>query len=70
MLRRDEPAEYYLHNETCRSLKFHIIFASQKELTVDQGWCQEFSDRGLTLPTRKLKYGDQGTVKFKNKILK
>ena len=30
--------------------------------TVDQGWRQEFSDGGLTLPTRGLKYGFQVTI--------
>ena len=37
-------------------------------LTIDcsQGWCQEVSDRGLTLPTRGLKYGFQGTINAKN----
>ena len=31
-----------------------------------QGWCQEFSDGQLTLPTRGLKYGFQGTINAKN----
>ena len=30
-----------------------------------QGWRQEFSDGGLTLPTRELKYGFQGTINAK-----
>ena len=29
-----------------------------------QGWRQEFSDGGLTLPTRGLKYSFQGTIKI------
>ena len=33
---------------------------------IDQGLRQEFSDRGLTLPTRGLKYGLQGIVNAKN----
>ena len=32
----------------------------------NQGWRQEFSDGGLTLPTRGLKYGFQGTINAKN----
>ena len=31
-----------------------------------QGWRQEFSDGGLTLPTRGLEYGFQGTINAKN----
>ena len=31
-----------------------------------QGWRQEFSDGGLTLPTRGLKCGFQGTINAKN----
>ena len=31
-----------------------------------QGWRQEFSDGGLTLPTRGLKHGFQGTINAKN----
>ena len=31
-----------------------------------QWWRQEVSDRGLTLPTRGLKYGFQGIVNAKN----
>ena len=31
-----------------------------------QGWRQEISDRGLTLPTRGLNYGFQGIVNAKN----
>ena len=31
-----------------------------------QGWRQEFSDGGLTLPTRGLKYGFQVTMTAKN----
>ena len=31
-----------------------------------QGWRQEFSDGGLTLPTKVLKYGFQGTINAKN----
>ena len=31
-----------------------------------QGWRQEFSYGGLTLPTRGLKYGFQGTINAKN----
>ena len=31
-----------------------------------QGWRKEFSNRGLTLPTRGLKYGYQGIVNAKN----
>ena len=31
-----------------------------------QGWRQEFSDGGLTRPTRGLKYGFQGTINVKN----
>ena len=34
--------------------------------TFEQGWCQEFSDGGLTLPMRGLKYGFQGTINAKN----
>ena len=33
---------------------------------IDQGLRQEFSDRGLTLPTKGLKYGLQGIVNAKN----
>ena len=32
----------------------------------EQGWRQEFSDGGLTLPMRGLKYGFQGTINAKN----
>ena len=35
------------------------------ELIQPQGWRQEFSDVGLTFPTRGLKYGFQGTVNAK-----
>ena len=31
-----------------------------------QGWRQEFSDEGMTPPTRGLKYGFQGTINAKN----
>ena len=31
-----------------------------------QGWRQEFSDGGLTLPTSELRYGFQGTINTKN----
>ena len=31
-----------------------------------QRWRQEFSDGGLTLPTRGLKYGFHGTINAKN----
>ena len=31
-----------------------------------QGWHQEFSDGGLTVPMRGLKYGFQGTINAKN----
>ena len=31
-----------------------------------QGWRQEFSDRGMTLPTRGLKYDFQGIVNAKS----
>ena len=34
--------------------------------TFYQGWRQELSDGGLTLPTRGLKYGFQGTINAKN----
>ena len=34
--------------------------------TPRQGWRQDFSDGGLTLPTRGLKYGFQGTINAKN----
>ena len=30
------------------------------------GWRQEFSEGALTLPTRGLKYGFQGTINAKN----
>ena len=33
---------------------------------VKQGWRQEFSDEGLILPTRGLKYSFQGTINAKN----
>ena len=35
-------------------------------LSYTQGWRQEFSDGELTLPTRGLKYGFQGTINAKN----
>ena len=34
--------------------------------TMLSGWRQEFSDGGLTLSTRGLKYGFQGTINAKN----
>ena len=34
--------------------------------SVNQGWRQEFSDGGLTLPTRGLKCGFQGTINDKS----
>ena len=40
------------------AIKHTIIFK--------QGWRQEFSDGGLTLLTRGLKYGFQGTIDAKN----
>ena len=33
---------------------------------VNQGWRQEISNGGLTLPTRGLEYGFQGTINAKN----
>ena len=32
----------------------------------NQGWRHEFSVGGMTLPTRGLKYGFQGTINAKN----
>ena len=49
-----------------------IIFAINRprkdlmKLFIMLGWRQEFSDGGLTLPTRGLKYGFQGTINTKN----
>ena len=40
-----------------------VIFVADSS---KQGWGQEFSDGGLTLPTRGLKYGFQGTINTKN----
>ena len=35
-------------------------------LEKNQGWRQEFSDGGLTLQTKGLKYGFQGAINAKN----
>ena len=42
-----------------------MMFLSKKAY-IQQGWRQEFSDGGLTLPTRGLRYDFQGTVNAKN----
>ena len=49
-----------------------LIIASQPDHMAhaddNQGWRQEFSYGGLTLPTRGLKYGFQGTSNTKNLV--
>ena len=37
-----------------------------EEISFGQGWRKEVSDGGLSLPTRGLKYGFQGTINAKN----
>ena len=39
------------------------VFVSPSDI---QGWRQEFSDGGLSRPTKGLKYGFQGTINAKN----
>ena len=45
---------------------FIFIFVFHCYVSSHQGWRQEFSERGLTLPMRGLKYGFQGIVNAKN----
>ena len=48
----------------------HVMYfwyvAIKHTIIFKQGWRQEFSDGGLTLLTRELKYGFQGTIDAKN----
>ena len=50
-------------------LKFemHAILECLSFLSLSyQGWCQEFSDGGMTLLMMGLKYGFQGTINDKD----
>ena len=42
------------------------LFQQRSQATYGQGWRQEFSDGGLTLPTKELKYGFESTINAKN----
>ena len=59
-------SSYQLIYGTVRNFKFSIfLFCIGKCGVSGQGWNQEFSDGGLTLPTGGLKYGFQGTINAK-----
>ena len=49
------------------SIKVLLLVWPMKRVVINRachgwGWCQIFSDRGMTLPTRGLKHGCQGTI--------
>ena len=57
----------------CLQIRANVPFSSERNSdirlkypAVNQGWRQEISDGGLTLPTRGLKYGFQGTINVKD----
>ena len=58
------------HSITATTEVNAVYFINVGELEIHtvlmQGWRQEFSDGGLNLPTRGLKYGFLGTINAKN----
>ena len=54
-----------VHLQAALWLKYTKV-PSLDETCALQGWRQEFSDGGLTLPTEELRYGFQGTIDAKN----
>ena len=57
---------YWLSNYYFYSVQSWVAKKITQIITSLQGWRQEFSDGGLTLPTRGLKYGFYGTINAKN----
>ena len=61
--------DYLLKNVSSSVVCALFYFMSHVPLLLPvhiQGWCQELSDKGLTLLTRGLKHGFQGTICVKN----
>ena len=60
----ESSREMFEHSQNFHSAFLFLLGVVERSRK--QGWHQEFSDGGLTLPMRGLKYGLQGTINAKN----